>query len=193
MEIILGSSSPRRKEILSYFKIPFKQVASHFDEEAIPFQGDPILYAKTLSEGKAKVMMDQFPKSVIISADTVVFLNGQVYGKPTTVEHAYTMLQELQDKWHSVFTAVTVASPQGFFSAVEETKVLFHPLSLKQIQGYVAAFHVLDKAGSYGIQNGGSLLIKEIRGSYENVAGLPVSTLQSLLLKAGIDLWEYIK
>lgn len=193
MRIILGSQSPRRKEILGFFSLPFEQIKPDFDEEKIEFQGDAIAYAQTLSEGKAAAIAQKHHQAIIITADTVVFCRGKIYNKPADDKEAFHMLSELVGNWHSVFTSLTVRTDADQYSKVEETRVLFHPLSAQQIRLYHTAFNSTDKAGGYGIQMAGSLIVERMEGCFYNVMGLPINALKELLLKIGIDLWDYLK
>ena len=193
MTIILGSQSPRRREIMSFFKLPFKQVSPSFDEEAVPFHGNPKDYAQLISSGKAHSLTQLYPDEIILTADTVVFQGGKIYGKPQNEEESFTHLKELVGKWHSVFTSVTIRHHQNEFHSVEETRVLFNQLTNQQIQAYHQALPCTDKAGGYMIQGAGSLIIKQIDGCYYNVMGLPVNALSHLLKKVGIDLWHFLK
>jgi len=190
--LILGSQSPRRKEILSFFSVPFIQVPSHFEEESIVFFGDPIRYALTLAEKKAEMLTRQFPDSIIMTADTIVYCKNRVYNKPIDNDHAHEMLKELAGTWHSVFTAVAVRLNASMLSDCEETKVHIRPLTDEQIVLYHRGGHFLDKSGGYAIQNAGSLIVAKIEGCYYNVMGLPVGTTRALLLSFGIDLWNYL-
>lgn len=193
MHLILGSGSPRRKEILDYFNLPFDQISSAFDEASVPFDGDPRAYAQTLSEGKGEALASLHPEAVILTADTIVFQEGNIYGKPRSESEALAILDALCRDWHSVFTALTVTQGKRQLSAVEETRVLFHPFSAEEQRRYHKIFHGLDKAGGYGIQKGGSVIVKRIEGCFYNVMGLPVGTLRTLLNQVGIDLWHYLQ
>lgn len=191
--IILGSASPRRKEILSFFTLPFQQVSSHLDEESIPFDGDPYLYACNLARAKAKSLSKQYAEAIIITADTVVYLEGNIYLKPRDAEDAVRILSELSGKRHSVFTALTVRLGEQEFWEAEETYVFFHDLLPEYIQRYYAGIACHDKAGSYAIQGAGSIIVRSIEGCYYNVMGMPINTLRRLLTKVDIDLWQYLK
>lgn len=192
MQLILGSQSPRRVEILKFFSLPFEQVSSHFDEDAVPYLGDPGKHASLLAEGKAKALAKLYPEAVILTADTVVSLEGKLFGKPENELKAFESLRELAGKWHSVYTAVVVFKEGKFLQGVEETKVLMNPLTDEQIRQYLKALHWADKAGGYAIQLAGSLLVRGIQGCYYNVMGLPINTLAELLKKIGIDLWDHL-
>lgn len=190
---ILGSQSPRRKEILGYFSLPFEQITPNFDEEAVPFRGDPISYVIEIAEGKAQDLAARYPDAIILTADTTVYRNGKIYGKPQTAEEAFLVLSELAGKWHSVFTGVSLHSKGNIQSTHEETRVLFNALTPDEIRHYHKKLHWSDKAGGYAIQMAGGLAINKIEGCYYNAMGLPINSVRQLLLKVGIDLWDYIK
>lgn len=193
MNLILGSTSPRRREILNFFSIPFVQASSDFDETQVIFQGDPGAFAAEVAKRKALCLMERFPKDVILTADTIVYRDKRLFMKPEGMEEAHGMLRELSGKEHQVFTGVCVVKGNDCFVDVEETRVFFHELTEPQIRAYHAHFLPLDKAGGYAIQKGGSLIVKRIEGCYYNIMGLPIHTVRRLLLKAGIDLWDFLK
>jgi septum formation protein len=190
--IILGSGSMRRREILSFFSVPFVQIPSHFDESTVSFLGDAQEYALTLASKKAEALRDRYPDRIILTADTVVYYQGQIYNKPVDQPHAYAMLKSLAGNWHSVFTAVAVRCGDRAASDCEETRVLMRPLTAEQIALYYSRCHFLDKAGGYAIQKGGSMIVSKIDGCYYNVMGLPVGVVRALLVGFGIDLWDYL-
>lgn len=192
-KFILGSQSPRRREILSYYSLPFEVVPPQFDEDAIPFFGHPGEFACFLSKAKADSLVDRFADSVILTADTIVYLDGKSYGKPRDATDAKQTLEALSGRWHSVFTGVTLRLTERSFHQFEETKVLFNPLTPFQIEEYIKTQVWADKAGGYAIQNGGSLMIKKLEGCVYNVIGLPVNTVRELFNYIGIDLWHYLK
>jgi len=192
MRILLGSQSPRRKEILGYFSLPFEQVASLFDEDTVSFTGDPHEYVCTLSRCKAETFAIDDPSAIIITADTTVYREGKIYGKPRSPEEGFKALSELQGRWHSVFTGVAVRQGERVFVEAEETKVEFNPLTPEQIHTYQDKLHCADKAGGYAIQQAGSLIVRRIEGCYYNVMGLPIHTLDELLQKVGIKLWDFL-
>ncbi len=193
MEILLGSASPRRREILNFFSLPFRQVSSDFDESLVLFEGDPAEYAREIAKRKAMALVEKYPKEIILTADTVVHRQGRLFLKPETMEEAYAMLRELSGKEHQVYTGVCVATSGKLFSEAELARVHFCELTEPEIRAYAKVFHPLDKAGGYAIQQAGSLIVKRIEGCYYNVMGLPLQTLRRLLLKAGIDLWDFFK
>lgn len=191
--LILGSQSPRRREILSFFAIPFQQIPSNFDEDSIPFIGDPHEYVKLLSNSKADVLASLFPGNIILTADTIVYKNGKSYGKPANKSELFQFLCELEGQWHSVFTSLTLINGTSSFQQTEETRVLFNSFSKGQMELYAACLPWQDKAGGYMIQGTGSLVVKRIEGCYYNVMGLPINALRELLQKIGIDLWSFLK
>jgi septum formation protein len=193
MRLILGSQSPRRKEILSFFAIPFVQIPSTFDEESVVFQNNPTEYVQEVALKKAEELSCRFPDDLILTADTIVYFEDMVFNKPKDDSGAYAMLKKLSGNWHQVFTAVALFKQGEVFSGVEETKILFSPLTDEQIYLYHKHCSFLDKAGGYAVQQTGSICIARIEGCYYNVMGLPINTVKGLLSKAGIDLWKYLK
>jgi septum formation protein len=191
-QLILGSQSPRRREIMGYFSLPFEQVSPDFDEESIPFQGDPIAYVNILSKGKAESLLHRFPKAIIVTADTIVYHAGKIYGKPANDQAAFSYLKDLAGNWHSVYTGLTVAYKEQVLQDVAETRVLFNQLTDQQIHTYYQKLPYTDKAGGYMIQQSGGIIVQRIEGCYYNVMGFPINSLHQLLLQIGIDLWDYI-
>lgn len=192
-KIILGSHSPRRREILEFFSLPFRQACSDFDEAQLPFAGDPVAFAKQAAYCKAKALAEKYPHEIVLTADTIVYQQGRLFLKPKTVQQAHAMLRDLSGKEHTVVTGVCVIQGKNQWSDTEKTLVEFCQLTDSEIQSYVKSLHPLDKAGGYAIQKGGSLIVKRIEGCYYNVMGLPLQTVRRLLLKTGIDLWHYLK
>ena len=177
MSLILASASPRRKELLSYITEDFKVIPAKNEESidpALPPQ-QAVLY---VAEKKAEEVSALYPKEVVVGADTTVFCQNIPLGKPKDCDDAKEMLKMLSGKVHKVITAAVIAiGGQAVSSFAEETEVEFYPLSEEEINLYVKSGEPMDKAGAYGIQDKGSLLIKGIRGDYYNVMGLPVSRL----------------
>lgn len=190
--ILLASRSPRRREILSFFKLPFEQKDPDFDEGSVPFHGDPAAYVCAIARGKAAALAQQHPQHVIISADTEVYRDGKIFGKPQNTEANIVMLKELVGHWHSVHTGVTVRRGQEEYTLSEETRVLFHPASEKQMRLYIEGVHTVDKAGGYSCQDNGSIIVQRMEGCYYNAMGMPIGTLTKLLHHLHIDLWEYL-
>ena len=195
MHLILGSQSPRRREILSFFNLPFKQMTPDFDEEAVHFRSNPEEYVLTLAKGKGESLKNQYcdPLVVLLTADTIVYQNVKIYGKPNNRDEAFFSLKELSGKWHSVYTGLSVSINGKSFQTFEETRVLFNPLTDDQIKTYQENLSLYDKAGGYMIQGAGSIAIQRIEGCYYNVVGLPINGLYSVLKEGGIDLWTHFK
>jgi len=193
MKIILGSQSPRRSEILSYFSIPFVQVPSSFDEDLVSFEGDPVKYAMTLSEKKAESLVGQFPQEIILTADTIVYFEDKIFNKPKSYEEAFQTVSMLSGKMHKVFTSATVRQGSVYHTEIEETRIFFNLLTSEQVHKYLSSTFHYDKAGSYAIQKTGSIIVQRIEGCYYNVMGLPINTVRRLLNKFGVDLWDYLK
>ena len=191
VHIVLGSQSPRRKEILEFFHLPFTVASSDFDESSIPFDSSPEEFVKTQAKEKALSLQSRYPQDLIITADTTVYLNNKLFQKPLHEEEAFSFLKELSGRTHAVCTAVAILYQGKLLSDVAVTKVTFHSLTDTQIRQYIVVTNPLDKAGAYGIQGLGSLIVSKIEGCYYNVVGLPIYTLYKLLKNFGIDLWDY--
>lgn len=191
-KILLGSKSPRRQEILRYFHLPFEIESPDFDEVSISFEGKPENYVIAIAEGKGKSLQSQYPDHVIITADTIVMHQERPLLKPTDEKDAMSMLKKLSGQTHHVYTAVSVHYKDQVHTEVGKTAVAFNHLTDKQIERYLQSAHGIDKAGSYGGQEIGSLLIDSIDGSFYNLIGLPVNILNRLLNQVGIDLWDYV-
>ena len=172
--LILASASPRRRELLALAGLEFDVRPAKADEP--PYDGgDPAAYVRSLARLKALACPGAGAGDVIIGADTVVALEGRVLGKPKDAEDAKAMLRELSGKVHSVFTGVCILSPSGEKLFSEETRVEFYPLTEEEIDAYAATGEPLDKAGAYGIQGRGCVLVRGIEGDWCNVVGLPVA------------------
>lgn len=193
MKLLLGSQSPRRKEILSHFSLPTIQQSPVFDEESIPFTGNLEEYVCKIAEGKAESLVEEHPDTLILTADSIVYREGKVYGKPKDLNEAKQFLSELVGNWHSVWSGVTIRKGNEIQSQAEETRVLFNPLTDQQIDNYLSTFNWSDKAGGYGIQVCGGLIVNRIEGCFYNVMGLPINTVYQLLKKYHLELWDYLK
>lgn len=177
MKIILASASPRRKELMALAGIPFEARPVDADETilcCIPPEGAVMM----LATRKAQLAAEHFPDDLIIGADTIVAVGKHIYGKPDTSEEAFEMLSALSGKTHQVFTGVCIYTKSGHRNAFcTRTDVTFFPLSEEEIRAYIATGEPMDKAGAYGIQGKGALLVEKIDGDYYNVVGLPISRL----------------
>ena len=181
--IVLASGSPRRKELLKYITEDFKVVVSDADEN-IEEKLLPSELTELLSKRKAEAVVPIVSSDdIIISADTVVCVDNNILGKPSDRNDAFKMLKSLSGRVHNVITGVTVVkgNESETFSVV--TDVLFYELSDDEILSYLEMSEYKDKAGSYGIQGFGGLFVKEIKGDYNNVVGLPIAELNKRLKK----------
>ncbi len=181
--LILASASPRRSEILT--RAGFQFIVRPTDaDESVPDGLSPKQTAERLSLLKARAaLISASDGDVIVAADTIVTIGGAVLGKPKDKEQAYAMLQTLSGKTHTVYTGVTVIDNGDTTTFSVATDVVFYDLSDKEIKDYIATGEPFDKAGAYGIQGYGSLLVKEIRGDFYNVMGLPIAALSRVLRK----------
>ncbi len=171
---ILASGSPRRKELLSLIIPDFEIVVSGC-EESVPDGTPAEKVPAILAEQKALSVAALRPDDTVIGSDTVVVLNDKIFGKPKDKSHAHQMLRALSGKKHFVYTGVAVAEKGSVRSFVQKTKVEFYELSEETINKYIETLEPMDKAGAYGIQGKGSVLVKGIAGDYFNVMGLPVA------------------
>jgi septum formation protein len=187
---MLGSQSPRRQEILSFFKRPFTVCSSGFDESTVIFNGSPTTYVETQAKEKAQALAQYSKDAIVLTADTTVSFNSTLFQKPQNQQEAFLFLKELSGQTHEVYTAICLLYQETLLVAAEMTKVTFHPITDIQINQYINKIDTLDKAGGYAIQGPGSLIVSKIDGCYYNVMGLPVNTLCKLLKKVGINLWE---
>lgn len=186
--MILASKSPRRKELLALICPEFRIIPARGDE-ILPEGISPEEAVKLLSKQKSDEVCrrefagaDDIPDT-IIAADTVVATDGKILGKPENDCDAARMLRMLSGKEHEVYTGVTVITGRRRFTFAEKTAVEFYPLSDEEIAAYVASGEPMDKAGAYGIQGKGALLVKRIVGDYYNVMGLPVARLKRELMR----------
>ena len=189
MKIILASQSPRRRELLERMGVRDFQVVTPDIDEHMERDLPPDALVEAIAEEKAVAVCRQAddPQAVVIAADTVVALDGAVLGKPADQADAFAMLSALAGKRHQVYTGVAVVGPKGTQVVSERTEVAFRPLTEGEIRAYIATGEPMDKAGAYGIQGYGALLIEGIRGDYYNVMGLPVCRLGRMLAEAGVD------
>ena len=190
MKLILASGSPRRAELLEKMGLTFQVEPSNTDEILEPGL-TPQQEVVHLSLGKAKAVAANHPEeAVVLSADTVVELDGKILGKPHSKEEAAEMLRALSGRSHRVLTGVTVMGPKGTETHCEETSVVFREMSQAEIDWYVATGEPMDKAGAYGIQGYAAIFIEKLDGDYYNVMGLPVCQVGLMLRRAGIPvLW----
>lgn len=179
MQLILASASPRRKELLGLYGIPFTVRAADIDETMDPDK-PPFDEVARLSREKA-LAVPREPEDVVVAADTIVVCDGIVLGKPRDEAHAIEMLSLLSGRAHQVMTGCTVLRGQKDETFTEVTDIHFRPLSPGEIRRYVATGEPMDKAGAYGIQGGAALFCQRMEGDYYNVMGLPVCALGQVL------------
>ena len=184
--VILASSSPRRRELLTLIGIPHTVAPADIDET--PFDDeDPRGHAERLARGKAAVIAAHEPDAVVIAADTIVVVDGDILGKPTNEASAARMLRRLSGRGHVVLTAVAIARAARTVSAVESVAVTFRALSDDDIAGYIATREPMDKAGAYGIQGFGATLVDRIDGDYFAVMGLALGRMVRLMADVGVE------
>ena len=179
-KIILASASPRRKQLLGLITNNFEVIPSDADESSV-FSDDPRELVLMLACIKARDVFEKHPDSVVIGADTIVFAEGRILGKPKDRAQAREYMQMLENNVHSVFTGVCVKGEDGEIAKVCETKVCFDSMSGKEIEDYLNTGEYADKAGGYGIQGAAAKFVKYIDGCYNNVVGLPVNTVMRML------------
>ena len=191
MNIILASNSPRRRELLERVGLTGFTVAAPNVDESVEPGLSPADTVEELSLRKAKAAARSFgPDDLMIAADTVVALDADVLGKPRDEDDAFAMLSALSGREHRVYTGITVLRGDKTVTQHEVTAVTFRELSPDEIRGYIATGEPMDKAGAYGIQGVGALLVSGIRGDYSNVMGLPVFRLGQILREFGLDLLQ---
>lgn len=187
MDVVLASQSPRRRELLGQMGLDFRIIIPDIDEHMDRFLPPDKLVEAISAEKAAAVAAGEGPESVIIAADTVVALDGEVLGKPHSEAQAAEMLGKLSGREHQVYTGFTVRQGERIVTDHQRSEVWFRSLSKQEIAAYIATGEPMDKAGAYGIQGLGSLLVEGIHGDYFNVMGLPVCMLGQTLKKFGID------
>ena len=179
MQVILASQSPRRKELLGLFHIPFIIRVADIDEAMDPGKR-PFDEVARVSALKAQAV-EREEDDVVIAADTIVVCRGKTLGKPRDEAEAVQMLRMLSGRDHQVMTGLTVCRGEKILTHTEVTDIHFRELSDKEIQAYVSTGEPMDKAGSYGIQGGAALFAEKMVGDYYNVMGLPVCRLWQML------------
>lgn len=201
-ELILASGSPRRRELLEQIKVPFRVMVS--DAEETVTDTDPGQVVKSLAVRKAIQVAKEIEEGLVLGADTVVSVDGEILGKPKDREDARQMLEKLQGRAHSVFTGVALVEKQKNDTAqsdttggpsdsrvlenfYRETRVHVHQMSDQEIENYLDTGDAFDKAGSYGIQGPFAAFVDGIEGDYNNVVGLPVSAVYQALARVSTD------
>ena len=173
-DIILASASPRRSELMTLAGFRFDVICADIDE-IVPEKALPQEVVMSLALQKAQAVAKDHRKSAVVGSDTVVALDGKILGKPHSESEAAEMLRSLSGRIHKVYTGVAIVCGEKVTSFFEETEVEFYTLTDQEILDYVATGEPMDKAGAYGIQGRGAVLVKRINGDYFNVMGLPIS------------------
>lgn len=185
--VILASGSPRRAELLSQVGIAYTVVVPDLDESTYKSES-PREYVSRMSAEKAgSVTGLARVAEVVLAADTIVVIEGDILGKPRDRDDAINMLQRLSGKSHQVMTSITVQNKSRIETELIETIVRFRPLTLNECYRYWLSGEAKDKAGAYGIQGLGAIFIVNIEGSYSNVVGLPLAETATLLLRFGVQ------
>jgi septum formation protein len=190
--IILASSSPRRRELLSLAGIPFRVLPGEVDERNAAFDGTPAEKAEGLARLKACTVAEKVKKGLVLGADTIVVCNGTIFGKPVDGDDARRMLESLNGREHSVITGVALVDAKSghIRTGHEVTKVRFSRLSAKEIDAYIGTGEYTDKAGAYAVQGKGAFFVEGIDGCYSNVVGLPLKKLYNMLREFGVSVWD---
>lgn len=187
-DLILASASPRRSQVLSMLELPHEVVPADIAEVLRPGES-PADFVERLACSKARVVSQEYPKSLVLAGDTVVVLDDDVLGKPADTDEAVAMLLRLSGREHVVASGLALASPEGGLrSTVELARVHFRVLDSDQARVYAETGEPLDKAGAYGIQGLGASLVTHVEGDYYTVVGLPISGLMDLFESSG---WRY--
>ncbi len=180
MKIILASQSPRRNDILNAAGISFNAVNHMFDEKSVGFTS-PAEYVKKCAIGKARSILNSYTKSMIIGSDTIVYLNGEIIGKPESREDAERMLNLLSGKTHYVYSGIAIIYEGKEYIDYVKTAVSFHKLDNQEINEYLNNAQYMDKAGAYAIQDKASIFIEKIKGDYFNIVGFPLTSLREMI------------
>ena len=185
--LVLASASPRRRYFLKQLGLDFEVAGADVDESHRPGES-PEQFVRRLAHEKAAVVAARHPGAWVLGADTVVVLGAEILGKPADAAAARTMLRSLAGHWHRVWTGVSLchgARGEHVELAIS-SEVRFAPLDSHMIDAYVATGEPLDKAGAYGIQGRGGCLVQEIRGSYSNIVGLPLTEVVAEMIRLGV-------
>ncbi len=185
MQIILASESPRRRELLTLMGLKFTVLVSNVEEQP-PQHVTPAAYVEELALQKARAVADTHPDCCVIAADTIVYLDGDILGKPHTPEIAKQFLTRMQGRTHTVYTGVAVIASGNVDVRHCCTDVTFAPMTQREIQWYVSTGEPLDKAGAYGVQGPGGMFVEKVDGNYFNVIGMPLPLLYKMLTDAGV-------
>jgi len=190
--LILASASPRRRQLLELIGVDFEVAPADVDETAAAGE-IPAVFASRAARDKAQSVARRHPGRLVLGADTVVEVDSEILGKPTSADDASSMLRRLSGRSHLVHTALALVDDDAFHEIVDSAKVQFADLSDETISWYVATGEPMDKAGAYAIQGLGGLLVARVEGSPHTVVGLPVHRLPELFAALGLDFWNHLK
>jgi len=191
--LILVSASPRRRELLKRLGFQFEVKPADVDERAIEYKSPRELAMKAAYQKVLSKASELTPSSILVGCDTIVVLDGTVFGKPANADEALQMLRTLSGRRHSVISGVAVkATPSSVLLDAEESYITFRELSEREIREYVESGEPMDKAGAYAIQGGARAFVEKIEGNYWNVVGLPIHKLLDMLSQY-MDVGEYRK
>lgn len=179
-DIILASKSPRRIELFKKLNLPFSCITPDIDETMDLTFGLEKAVAN-LAYKKANSIIEKHPSSIIIGADTIVTISNNILGKPKDKQDAFNMLRLLSGKTHKVMTGVCILTDNRMESFCDTSEVTFHPLTDEEIEKYIETGEPMDKAGAYGIQGQGALLVKHINGDFYSIMGLPIARINQIL------------
>lgn len=179
-KLILASKSARRRELLEMLGADFDIITSELDES---YEGkiEPGELVKMLSKRKLDAVVNEIDGAIVISSDTIVYCNGEVFGKPRDMDDARRMLRAMSGHYHEVYSGIAVGDGEKTVVDAVSTKVYFRQITDAEIERYITESSVLDKAGAYGIQERASLFVEKIEGDYFNIVGLPVCRLGEIL------------
>jgi septum formation protein len=192
MRVILASSSPRRKEILSHLGWKFETVSPGIVENQQKGE-TPEDLVKRLAISKGKWVAEKNSNALVIAADTIVYCNGVIYGKPENDANALNMLCSLSGQTHSVYSGIALFMQNKMICDCDSADVTFRNVDVQTLKAYIATGEPRGKAGAYAIQGRGGLFVKEIRGNYTTIVGLPVILLGNMLLKLGFKLTDLLE
>lgn len=186
--VVLASASPRRRQLLAEAGVPILVDVAAIDETALPDEA-PVDHVLRLALAKAEAVARRHPRRVVLGADTVVVLDGRIFGKPADLDEARAILRQLSGRWHEVLTGVALRRRRPTWKKLwcARTRVRFHTLSEAAIEDYCQRVNTLDKAGAYGIQEHGDRIIAAIDGLRSTVVGLPVEEVVAALAQAPIS------
>ena len=185
LRVILASASPRRRELLTLVGITHEVRPADIDESVFADEA-PAPHAERLARAKAHALAGGYPHALVIAADTIVVVDGDILGKPRDVAHAAEMLLRLAGREHTVYTAIAVARDDRTESAVEAVLVTMRALGEAEISAYIATGEPMDKAGAYGIQGYGATIVERVEGDYFSVMGLGLRRLVDLMARLGV-------